>query len=422
MELFGGVISVTGITFLLLSVMAVTAAGYLLGRIRIKGVSLGAAGVFVVALLFGGFFYRDISAALTVSGVSYATQALKLVESIGLVFFVASVGFISGPKFFKNLRMNFKSYALLAVVIILSGSLACVLCFFIGRGFESDRTEFAAMLDGILSGALTSTPGFSAAKATAENLFTGDPARAEACEAAVTAGHGIAYIFGVIGKVLFVQLVPKFAKADMAEERKKLVSADGGERKPYNGKLLTVDGLGLAAFALAVGLGIVVGAVRIPLTGRGFDGATFSLTTTGGTLIAALVLGHFGRIGPVSITPSKKLLETLRELGLVLFLIGAGISGGARFVEYFKAVYFLYGIFMTIVPMIVGYFFAKHVLKLSLLNNLGAITGGMTSTPALGTLIEVSGTEEVVSAYAATYPVSLLTIVFVSQILLLLLG
>ena len=90
--------------------------------------------------------------------------------------------------------------------------------------------------------------------------------------------------------------------------------------------------------------------------------------------------------------------------------------------QYFRAVYFLYGIAMTLVPLIVGYFFAKYVLKLSLLNNLGSITGGMTSTPALGTLISVSGTDEVASAYAATYPIALLAVVLVSQFLLVIFG
>ena len=75
---------------------------------------------------------------------------------------------------------------------------------------------------------------------------------------------------------------------------------------------------------------------------------------------------------------------------------------------------------MTIVPMILGFIFAKYVLKLSLLNNLGSITGGMTSTPALGTLISTAGTENVASAYAATYPVALISIVLVSQFLIML--
>ena len=78
---------------------------------------------------------------------------------------------------------------------------------------------------------------------------------------------------------------------------------------------------------------------------------------------------------------------------------------------------FVYGAVMTLLPMIVGYFVAAKMLKLSLLNNLGSITGGMTSTPALGTLIHVAGTSNVASAYAATYPIALIAVVLVSQLI-----
>ena len=103
----------------------------------------------------------------------------------------------------------------------------------------------------------------------------------------------------------------------------------------------------------------------------------------------------------------------------MLFLIGAGIAGGAKFIECFQPIYFLYGALMTITPMVIGFLFAKYVLKLSLLNNLGSLTGGMTSTPALGTLINVSGTEDVASAYAATYPIALIAVVLASQFLVM---
>ena len=106
----------------------------------------------------------------------------------------------------------------------------------------------------------------------------------------------------------------------------------------------------------------------------------------------------------------------------MLFLVGAGIAGGANFVKYFKPVYFLYGAVMTIISLIVGYVIARYVLKMSLLNSLGAITGGRTSTPALGTLIGVAGTEDVASAYAATYPIALFAIVLVSQFLIIIFG
>ena len=410
MKLFGGVIPITGITFFMFALFVIILVGFAIGRITIKGISLGDAGVFIVALLFGCLFWGALEAQLP----GYAEKALKVVESLGLILFVTSVGFIAGPKFFGNFKRNFKSYVVLALVVILAGGLAAIGCIFFGRGImgETNHEEFTAMIVGLLSGSLTSTPAFSAAKATVNEIYEG----------AVSVGHGIAYIFGVIGVVLFVQIIPKISRANMEEERAKLTAAAGEsevkEKKKF--KLLDLDGHGFAAFALAAVVGVFVGMIKIPLTSKGLDGTCFSLTTTGGCLLTSLVFGHFAHIGPVNVTPKDSTLKIFKELGLILFLVGAGIAGGAEFVELFKFSYFVYGIVMTVVPMIVGFIFAKYVLKLSLLNNLGSLTGAMTSTPALGTLIGVSGTDDVASAYAATYPIALIAVVLVSQFLVIL--
>ena len=164
------------------------------------------------------------------------------------------------------------------------------------------------------------------------------------------------------------------------------------------------------SFSSAAIIGVFVGSLKL----KGF-----SLTTTGGCILVALLFGHFGKIGKINLMPNTATLKTLRELGLMMFLIGAGVSGGAKFVEYFQPVYFLYGAIITLVPMIVGFLFAKFVLKMPLLNNLGSITGGMTSTPALGTLISVAGTEDVASAYAATYPIALVTVVVAGKLIIM---
>lgn len=408
MTLFGGVIPVTGISFLMFCIFAVMVVGYALGRITIKGVSLGTAGVFIIALLFGGFFYNPLSEQLP----NYADKALKIIENLGLMLFVTSVGFIAGPKFFGNMKKNFKSYVLLGLVIIVSGGLAAIGCIYIGKALgEPSDGSFTAMIVGLLSGSLTSTPAFSASKAAVSPDF----------ESFVSVGYGIAYIFGVIGVVLFVQIIPKILKANMDEEVKKITQVSvSTTKKVYNGKLIELDDYGIAPFSLAVVIGILLGMIKIPLTSSGLSGTTFSLTTTGGCLFSALVFGHFGRIGKINIMPKDTALKVFRELGLVFFLMGAGIPAGARFIEYFDPMYFVYGVIMTIVPMLIGFFFAKYILKLSLLNNLGSITGGMTSTPALGTLIGVAKTEDVAAAYAATYPIALIAVVLVSQFLIIL--
>ena len=401
MELFDGILSIKGVTFLIISVMAIATVGYILGRITIKGVSLGTAGVFLIALVYGGVFYDDLKREM---GDAFVKNSLSIVDTLGLVLFVSAVGFIAGPNFFSNFKKNFKSFVALAIIVILSGGLACAGCILIGRNFTSlGNDEFTALMSGILSGALTSTPGLSAAKEAAGKEL----------EDAVSVGSGIAYIFGVIGVVLFVQLVPKMMKADMNKEREMLKSTNKESAKNNTQeKLISMDSFGLMPFALASVIGIVIGSFKFE---------NFSLSTTGGCLLVCLIFGHFGRCGKISLMPKDSTLKVLRELGLMLFLIGSGVKGGAKFVEYFKPIYFVYGMIMTIVPMIIGFLFAKYVLKLNLLNNLGSITGGMTSTPALGTLISTAGTEDVASAYAATYPVALISVVLTEQFIIMLL-
>ena len=171
MELLGGVLTLKNLPTLLLVVFGVLMMGYLLGRITIKGISLGDAGVFIIALLAGALcFHVDPEGALLFSGSAKPfdfTSGLTLIESFGLVLFVTSVGFIAGPKFFGNFKRNFKSYVLLGVIIILAGGLTAAGCILIGDktplGYGSSIEPldgFVAMIVGLLSGSLTSTPAF----------------------------------------------------------------------------------------------------------------------------------------------------------------------------------------------------------------------------------------------------------------------
>ena len=417
-----GVIGLSTVVALLFGIFLVASVGYLLGRITIKGVSLGTAGVFLVAIAFGcictikgmqdvpffrAFYIENSSATL------YKYYG-SIVQNIGLVLFVASVGFIAGPNFFKNLKKNAKSFVLLGALIIVAGSVIAII-FALILGEDYSGKEFSI---GVLSGALTTTPGYSAAL---------EACTTEGAKSMVTLGHAIAYPFGVVGVVLFVQLIPKIIKADMAKERE-LLHIGGSEKKVKIEGLFNADPFGLMPFALAVVCGLLLGAIKIPLSAKGYNGTCFSLGTTGGVLIMCLIFGHFGRIGKLSMEVPEKTTKVFREFGLMLFLIGAGVAGGAQLVtkiSEFGGLIILYGfiggIFMTIIPMVVGFFFAKYVLKISLLNNLGSITGGMTSTPALGTLISTAGTDDVASAYASTYPVALVLIVLASQLIVTLL-
>ena len=403
-----------------LSVFLICVIGYAIGAIKIKGLCLGTAGVFLFALLFGYLCTLEGLKDVPVLGNLYMADAndAKLdnygfISNIGLVLFVTSVGSIAGPKFFRNLKTNAKSYVPMGALIILMGA-AVTVAFALIPGIGS------AYSTGILSGALTSTPAFSAAK----------NAVPVAQQGLVSLGHAVAYPFGVIGVVLFVQIMPRLLKADMGKERRLITGASAAPDKKKSNKkvrkLKELDEFGFGAFGLAIVLGVLLGSIKIPLSGQGFSGPTFSLGLTGGPLLMSLILAHFGRIGSINLRPNEHALKTFREFGLMLFLVGAGVEGGVELVAQIAAseygvmlvVYgFIAGAIMTIIPMVVGYLFAKKICKLPLLNNLGSITGGMTSTPALGTLIGVAGTDDVAGAYASTYPIALVLVVLASQLI-----
>ena len=406
-----GTLNVFGLPALLTGLFIITALGYLLGRITVKGVNLGTAGVFLVAILFG-YLCTLIPSDLPVlgslhlsAGVGNTVYYKSVIQNVGLVLFVGSVGFIAGPKFFRDLKKNFKTYIFMGVVIIVIGA-ALAVVFTLVSPYGSD---FWA---GILSGSLTTTPGYSAAQEAMKAMGLSDTL--------VTIGHAIAYPFGVIGVVLFVQLLPRFVKADMNYERSLLKpEVLAATEKKEEKKLFACDDFGFTPLALAIVSGLILGGIKIPL----FSGVNFSLGTTGGVLIMCLVFGHFGRIGKLSLEIPAATVKTLKELGLMLFLIGAGVDGGVSLVSAIGndgaivAWGFVGGVAMTIVPMIVGFFLGKYVLKLPLLNNLGSITGGMTSTPALGTLISTAETDDVAGAYASTYPIALVLIVIACNLL-----
>ena len=117
-------------TFVLFVIaFAVLGLGYLLGGINVKGITLGTAGVFLIAILVGYLctlvpegagVFAEFHLTETSSVVSYLKGPI---QNIGLILFVGSVGFIAGPNFFKNLAKNFKTYILLGAIIILSGTL-----------------------------------------------------------------------------------------------------------------------------------------------------------------------------------------------------------------------------------------------------------------------------------------------------------
>jgi len=392
-------------------VFAIAALGYIVGGFSIKGISLGTAGVLLVALIWGilvsyvpEFSIGDAKIVLFDAAIK---SKFSLVSGLGTALFVTAVGLIAGPKFFRTMNKSSIVYLLNGIIIIALGSITALLFL------HFDKNLSPEMAVGLMTGGLTSTPGLASAKEAAAAIAgTVSSTGALRDPDQLVAGYGIAYIFGILGVVLFVQIIPKILKIDIKKERESFVAASAVKIPTPKGNLIKLDKFGFFPFFLAIAFGCLIGAIKIP-------GINFSLGKSGGTLIAGLIIGHFQHVGRIDCRMPKESLNFFRELGLVLFLIGAGVPGGVNFIANVKVSYFIYGAILTCIPMIAGFLIAKYAFKLKIFNNLGSITGGMTSTPALGTLIQTAGTDEVASAYATTYPIALVAIVLATKLVIM---
>ena len=387
----------------LVILFGVIAIGYAVGRIDIKGIRLGSSGVFIIAVIVGCLMtiLKDNAQAESdlydnlVNVIKTLDSLSKNFQNIGLILFITAIGYTAGPVFIKTIKKGALNYILLSFIVSIVGFGATLIVYFIDSGLDMPSAL------GIMMGSLTSTPGLSSSIAAFES-----------CEDIINTAHAISYPFGVLGACLFAQIMPKFFKKDLEASREKLKSiTEEDEELSNDKKIFEFDKLGLCIFCFAGMLGILLGSITIP-------GINFKLTTTGGCLIVGLIFGQIGKIKNISVKVPKQTLTVFKELGLVFFLTGSGVTGGFSFIKMISdyPLYFVYGMIITLIPMIVGFIIARKVFKLDILSNLGAITGAMTSTPALGALEQVSECDNVSACYTATYPLALFLLVVIPQI------
>ena len=368
------------------SIITVFLIGFLgrgLGRIRIRGVDLGVSGIFFAGLVFGHF----------------GAELPQVLQSLGLVLFITAVGLSAGEGFFTVLRRSGGPCVLVCAAALAAGALSCVAVM---RIFGMDT----ALAVGILSGAFTNSTGYGAAKAA----VSGSAAAVEA----MSAGYGVIYPLGLICKVLFVQLVPKFLHADMAEERRRVLLPEAGPSRPAG--RIRLDEWGMGVFSLTVVLGVLLGTVPLPLPGGGVR-----LGLTGGPLLAGLLISRLGRAGPLDLRVKSSSLAPVKELGRLLFFSGAGTEGGRGFADILSvwgAKLLIGGAVMVIVPLLAAFCLAYGVMRMPLFNSLTVVSASVTSTPSLAMLVNMTGVDGLGAVYAAVYPVSLLLTVVVLQVLL----
>ena len=174
----------------------------LLGKIRIRGISLGAAFVLFVGLAIG-HFESDISPVV-----------LDFMKNFGLILFIFSVGLQVGPAFFSSFKKSGLKQNGLAALIVISGVGVTIALFYILGGRVS-----MPMMVGIMSGAITNTPGLGAAEEAIQQVNNMREAIGEPLvNDSISLGYAVAYPFAVLGTILVMILVRAFFRIDIKKE------------------------------------------------------------------------------------------------------------------------------------------------------------------------------------------------------------
>ena len=168
--------------------------------------------------------------------------------------------------------------------------------------------------------------------------------------------------------------------------------------------------------AMGIVLGVLFGKLNISFS----DSFSFSPGLTGGILMVALVLSAIGKTGPIIWSMSGSANNLLRQLGLLLFLSEVGTSAGVNLVSTFQSsglTLFGVGIAITMIPMIVAVLAGYYFFKINILDLVGTIAGGMTSTPGLAAADSMTDSPAPSVAYATVYPIAMVFLILFIQMI-----
>ena len=164
------------------------------------------------------------------------------------------------------------------------------------------------------------------------------------------------------------------------------------------------DATDFVVVGLAVFLGALVGATLFLPIG----GTKVFLGTSVGTLLAGIMAGYLRSVRPLFGQIPDGAVAFMQSLGLSGFVAMIGLSAGPEFVPAFKEAgvgLLIGGVFVTLVPQIVGLYFGRYVLKVNPLLLLGGLAGAQTFTPGLAAVQEKSGSPIAVLGYTGAVPV-----------------
>ncbi len=384
-----------GTTVLMLSVSIF--AGLLLGKFKIKGISLGITWVLFVGII------------LSALGISCNHDMLHIIKEFGLILFVTAVGLQVGPGFFKSFKKGGLAMNLMALVNV---ALGVVITIVIAKLAGEELTDMA----GVYTGAITNTPGLSAAQQTVRDLGM------DAAADRLANGYAVAYPLAVVGMILTCIVLRPLCRIDLQKEPTVAEDLEPNRQK-QDTPVSQRHKVNLIPIFVIIAIGIILGSIPIPV---GMS-APVKLGLAGGPLVAALVGSWLGvKKGwfTTEFTESHG-VWMLREVGIALFLAGVGLGAGSSFISTIQAggyMWILYGFIITVVPPLLVALFGRLVLKINYYTLMGFIGGAHTDPPTLAFANNIApeGCKLPNTGYATVYPLTMFLRIFTAQLLVLL--
>lgn len=211
----------TGIAHTILLFALVIATGIYLGRFKFKSISIGSTWILFVGILLSHFGFRG------------DPHILAFMKDFGLILFVFSIGLQVGPGFFHTFRKGGVTLNLLAVTMVVLAVVVTVVLHFV-------TGEDLRIMTGVMSGAVTNTPGLGAAQQTLSDAMTAEgiaQPQVSAASSSLASAYAVAYPIGVLGVIMLLILFKAVFKVDLEKEKQALddesVSGNNAIRASY---------------------------------------------------------------------------------------------------------------------------------------------------------------------------------------------
>ncbi len=193
----------TGIAHSVLLFALVIAIGLYIARFKFKGISLGTTWILFVGLVFSHF------------GFLVNPTVLSFMKDFGLILFVFSIGLQVGPGFFQSFKHGGVMMNLFAVGFVVLGGL-------VTWGLSLVTDESLAVLTGVMSGAVTNTPGLGVAQQTLSEILLGrgvDAATVADTTAELASAYALTYPFAIIGAIFSIIILKSVLRVDIEKEK-----------------------------------------------------------------------------------------------------------------------------------------------------------------------------------------------------------